>query len=74
MYFKKKEIMPEKSLKLLLILKFTIISQMIKISERISQILFKTTDQINQEGQVDLVVLAAKMDIHNSLQGDKTNL
>lgn len=66
--------MPEKSLKLLLILKFTIISQMIKISERISQILFKTTDQINQEGQVDLVVLAAKMDIHNSLQGDKTNL
>lgn len=66
--------MPEKSLKLLLILKFTIISQMIKISERISQILFKTMDQINQEGQVDLVVLAAKMDIHNSLQGDKTNL
>lgn len=46
---------------------------MIKISERISQISFKTTDKINQEGQVDLVVLAAKMDIHNSLQGDKTN-
>jgi len=71
--FKEKEITPEKSLKQLLILKLTIISQMIKISERISQISFKTTDKINQEGQVDLVVLAAKMDIHNSLQGDKTN-
>jgi len=72
-YFREKEITPEKSLKQLLILKLTIISQMIKISERISQISFKTTDKINQEGQVDLVVLAAKMDIHNSLQGDKTN-
>jgi len=47
---------------------------MIKISERTSQLSFKTTEQINQEGQVDLVVLAARTDIHNSLQGDKTNL
>ena len=74
MSFKEKEITQEKSSKLSSILKFTIISQMIKISERTSQLSFKTTDQINQEGQVDLVVLAARTDIHNSLQEDKTNL